>query len=409
MKNLFRNGVLLALFVFGPIALAQEWNMVWQDEFTNGIGPDWVFETGRGRNGWGNNEFQYYRRENATVENGNLVITAKRENFAGASYTSARMKTQGRKSFKFGRIEARIALPSGQGLWPAFWMLGDNITSVGWPACGEIDIMERINSVPETFGTIHWSDQNNNYATYSSEVRVADPGQYHLYAIEWDENSIKWFVDDRQFHEASIANGVNGTSEFSNNQFLLLNMAVGGNFPGFQVDNSKLPAQLKVDYVRVYERGDGNGDDTGGNNPVRTTQIEAESYFAFNDVRKEPSSEGGENVGYINNGSWMAYQNINFPTTGRYLIEYRVASAFGGGRLSSDLNAGDIRLGELNIPNTGGWQNWRTISQTVNVNAGNYQFGIFSAIGGWNINWIRITPQGWRAKCSKSGDYKLIG
>ena len=247
--------VLLMLLLQSSISFGQNYNLVWQDEFTGSIGPDWVFETGRGNNGWGNEEFQYYRRENARVENGNLVITAKRENFNGANYTSSRMKTQGRKRFRYGKIEARIALPSGQGLWPAFWMLGSNIGQVGWPACGEIDIMERVNNSPDIFGTIHWSDNNNNYATYGTETPISNPGQFHTYAIEWDKDKIVWFLDGREYHEVNISNGINGTSEFGNEFFILLNVAVGGRFPGFVVDNNRLPAEMLVDYVRVYEQG----------------------------------------------------------------------------------------------------------------------------------------------------------
>nr|6JH5_A Chain A, LamCAT [Aquimarina] len=234
----------------------QNWTLVWQDEFTNGISSDWVFETGNGNSGWGNNELQYYRRENATVENGNLVITAKRESIGGYNYTSTRMKTQGRKSWKYGKVEARIAMPSFMGSWPAFWMLGDNISSVGWPACGEIDIMEHVNTEAQTHGTIHWQDHNNTYANYSGSIPVSSVTSYHIYTIEWDASVIKWFVDGNLYHEASIANGVNGTSEFHNNFFILLNMAIGGNWPGFNIDNNAFPARMLVDYVRVYQKTD---------------------------------------------------------------------------------------------------------------------------------------------------------
>ena len=228
-----------------------QWQLVWSDEFTNGISADWVFETGTGTGGWGNNELQYYRRENATVSNGALVITARREAFGGMQYTSARMKTQGRRSFRYGRVEARIAMPAFQGVWPAFWMLGDNITTVGWPACGEIDIMEHVNTGGNVHGTIHWRDHNNQYANYGGQTSTTVTS-YHTYAIEWDASTIKWFVDGSQFHIVNIAGGVNGTSEFHNNFFILLNMAIGGNWPGFTIDNNAFPANMYVDYVRVY-------------------------------------------------------------------------------------------------------------------------------------------------------------
>lgn len=454
-------------------AKAQNWQLVWADEFSNGISQDWVFETGRGGSGWGNNELQYYRRENATVENGNLVITAKRENFGGANYTSARMKTQGKKSWKYGRMEARIAMPSFTGVWPAFWMLGDNISTVGWPNCGEIDVMEHINTNNTCYGTIHWSDQNGNYANYGGNIGT-NVTQYHVYAVEWDESKILWFRDGVKYHEVNIAGGINGTSEFHNKYFLLLNMAIGGNWPGFSVDNNAFPAKMLVDYVRVYTwtntppptgnvtvykhcnyggtstglgvgdynlgqlqaRGIANDDissikvgsgyeailfwddnfqgssitvksnnsclvDVGWNDKVSSLKIrtsgssfskfiEAEQFSAMNGVQTEPCAEGGQNVGYIDAGDWMAYNNINFPSSGTYKIEYRVASP-SGSQLSADLNAGSIQLGTVGIPSTGGWQNWTTVSHNVYINAGTYNFGLFAPQSGWNINWIRIT------------------
>ena len=172
MRSIVRR--LRGLFLFfaflftSQLALAQGWNLVWQDEFEGSIGPDWVFETGNGANGWGNNELQYYRRENATIENNALVITARRQDFGGFRYTSARMKTQGKKSWKYGRMEARIAIPSSLGTWPAFWMLGSNITEVGWPACGEIDIMEHVNHDLRIIGSLHGPGYNAGSALSGS-------------------------------------------------------------------------------------------------------------------------------------------------------------------------------------------------------------------------------------------------
>lgn len=377
--------LLIALMALQQAAFSQNWQLVWQDEFTNGIGPDWVFETGNGSSGWGNNELEYYRRENATVENGQLVITAKRESFGGFNYTSARMKTQGRRSWRYGKIEARIAMPAFSGAWPAFWMLGDNIVDVGWPSCGEIDIMEHVNTEPNSVGTIHWTGPNGDHAQYGASTPV-NVTAYHVYSIEWTPSSIKWFVDGVQFNEANIQNNINSTEEFHRNFFILLNFAIGGNWPGFNIDNSAFPARMYVDYVRVYQDG-------GGNNPGWSHFAEAESYSAMSGVQTEPCTDagGGQNVGYIETGDWMAYNSITIPASGSYRIEYRVASQNGGGRLSQDLNAGSIVLGALDVPNTGGWQNWTTISQTVHINAGTYNFGIYAASGGWNINWWRIT------------------
>lgn len=229
---------------------AATWQLVWSDEFngTSVSTTNWNFETGAG--GWGNNEQQYYRSQNASVSNGNLVITAKRESFGGANYTSARMTTQNKRTFTYGKMEARIKLPLGQGLWPAFWMLGSNIGSVGWPSCGEIDIMEHINSESNVYGTIHWNA--NGYAYYTGNT-VTSPANYHVYSIEWNSSSIKWFVDGVKYHEANILNNINSTEEFHRPFFFILNLAVGGNWPGQTIDNSKLPASMFVDYVRVYQ------------------------------------------------------------------------------------------------------------------------------------------------------------
>jgi beta-glucanase (GH16 family) len=376
--SLFRSFIRPALaglvMAAAGLAQAQSWQLVWSDEFNGSIGPNWVFETGAG--GWGNNELQYYRRENATVENGALVITAKRENFGGASYTSARMKTQGLKTFRFGRIEARMKLPSFLGAWPAFWMLGANLPQVGWPASGEIDVMEHVNDENKVYGTIHWQDHTGAYAQYggNTATTVTD---WHVYAVEWDTNTIRWFVDGNKYHEVNIANGVNGTEEFQKDFFLLLNFAVGGNWPGFNVNNAALPARMYVDYVRVYA-------------PTWSRQIEAEGFSAQAGVQTEACTEGGLNVGWIDTNDWMAYNSITFPSSGNYRVEYRVASP-SGGTLSLDLNAGSIQLGQLGVPATGGWQNWTTVSHTVNINAGTYNVGVFAPRGGWNLNWLRFT------------------
>lgn len=381
MKQLMRIAAFLAVSLFAGGAYAQNWQLVWSDEFNGSIGPSWVFETGNGSSGWGNNELEYYRRENAGIENNALVITAKREDFGGFRYTSARMKTQGVRTFRYGKIEARMKLPSFMGAWPAFWMLGANLPQVGWPDSGEIDIMEHVNNEDRTYGTIHWRDHNGNYAQYggNTALNVAD---WHVYAVEWDANAIRWYVDGNKFHEASIQNSVNGTEEFHRDFFVLLNFAIGGNWPGFNVDESKLPAKMHVDYVRVYSGG--------GSNPGTTTTVEAENFSAQSGVQVEACSEGGYNVGWIETNDWMAYNNVNFPSSGNYRVEYRVASP-SGGALSLDLNAGAVVLGQVQVPNTGGWQNWTTVSHTVNVNAGTYNLGLFAQTGGWNINWIKIT------------------
>src|SRR5690349_17282472 len=213
--------VLLAIMIGAVVPAAsvsakpaqQTWNLVWSDEF-NGTSvntSNWTFETGGG--GWGNNELEYYTNgNNATVSGGILTIEARRENVGGMAYTSTRIKTQGKRQFTYGRLEGRLAVPKGQGIWPAFWMLGANFSSVGWPASGEIDIMEQISNLNTTFGTLHWDF--NGYATYGGNTGVSNPSSFHTYSIEWNSSSIKWFLDGAQFHEANILNNINGTEEF---------------------------------------------------------------------------------------------------------------------------------------------------------------------------------------------------
>lgn len=258
------------LLVSAPAARAQSWNLVWSDEFdgTSVNTSNWSFETGGG--GGGNNELEYYTNgSNATVSGGMLTITANRSSgglscwYGTCQYTSARMVTRGKREFTYGKIEARMALPVGQGLWPAFWMLGTNIGSVGWPACGETDIMEHINSESQVYGTIHWDA--GGYASYGGSTGVSNPAAFHVYTIEWTPDSIKWFVDGAQYHEANIQNNINSTEEFHRSFFILLNLAVGGNWPGSPNGSTPFPARLYVDYVRVYEQGSGGGGGgTGG-------------------------------------------------------------------------------------------------------------------------------------------------
>ncbi|NSB14547.1 family 16 glycosylhydrolase [Clostridium beijerinckii] len=265
-KQLIMSLVISSLMVssFIPTVTAKAdtgWNLAWSDEF-NGTSintSNWKYETGG--DGWGNNELEYYtnRSENARIENGNLVIEARKENYSGMNYTSARLKSQGLKNWTYGKVEARMKLPAGQGVWPAFWMLGENISQVSWPKCGEIDIMEHINNESAIHGTIHWdSTGNNTHAQYGAASPNIDVTQYHVYSIEWDASSIKWFVDGTQYLEANIANNINGTEEFHKPFFILFNLAVGGNWPGNPDGSTPFPAKMYVDYVRVYQHGDNN-------------------------------------------------------------------------------------------------------------------------------------------------------
>ena len=225
------------------------YQLVWSDEFDKNIidTTTWNFE--RGGNGWGNNEQEYYQANNASIENDNLVITAKKETIGSNGYTSSRMTTQGKKEFEYGRVEARIKLPVAKGLWPAFWMLGANINTVGWPKCGETDIMEHINTDSLIYGTIHW---DNNGHIQDGGKTATSPSAYHVYSVEWTATSIKWYIDSALYYQSNIIG--NTTEEFHAPFFIILNLAVGGNWPGQQIDDSMLPAKMYIDYVRVYQK-----------------------------------------------------------------------------------------------------------------------------------------------------------
>ena len=234
------------------------YSLVWADEFDgNSLNlNNWGFDIGN--SGWGNNELEYYQdgNKNVTVANGTLTITAKKEKVQSANYTSARIKTQGKKSFTFGRIDIRAKLMTGQGYWPALWMLGESISSIGWPACGEIDIMELVGSKPNVvLGTAHWGLPGNGstYITRNYTLNGTDfSKEYHVFSIVWVKDQIQWYVDDQLYHTIT-KNDVNVTYPFNSPHFFIFNVAVGGNLPGNPDVNTVFPKSMVVDYVRVFQ------------------------------------------------------------------------------------------------------------------------------------------------------------
>jgi beta-glucanase (GH16 family) len=241
------------------------YSLVWRDEFNgNALSTDWDFDLGDGCPalcGWGNNELQTYtnRPGNIRVEEGNLVITARQEALGGRNFTSSRIKTEGRKSFQFGRIDIRAVLPKGQGIWPAIWMLGDNIRQVGWPACGEIDIMEMIGGPAiarnnQVYGTVHW-DNNGSHAEFGGSTRLNQGifnDNFHVFSIIWDAQRIVWLLDNVPYHQIDITPAA--LSELRGSFFFLFNIAVGGNWPGNPDTTTTFPQQMVVDYVRVFQK-----------------------------------------------------------------------------------------------------------------------------------------------------------
>jgi beta-glucanase (GH16 family) len=249
--------------IFSPptvVEAPEGWELLWHDEF-DGRKIDtsnWTYDLGGG--GWGNGEMQTYTdsEDNARVEDGMLIITAQKEALegGGSQFTSARLKTQGLQTFQYGLIEARIKVPAGGGLWPAFWMLGENFPVVGWPDCGEIDIMEFVGREPDLIiGTLHgpgysgamglskWNRQSFNI-----------PDDFHTYAIEWDTDQISWFFDGEKYSTYTREDVGNRLWAFDQPFFIILNLAIGGTLGGIISLDTEFPAEYMIDYVRVYNK-----------------------------------------------------------------------------------------------------------------------------------------------------------
>lgn len=257
--------LLMCLAGAAPLLAAENRRLVWADEFDqlDGSAPNaanWVFDLGG--KGWGNNELQTYtdRRENSRIENGALVIEARKETFTGVdkikrSYTSARLKTLGKNAWRYGRIEARMKLPKGQGIWPAFWMMGSDVNEAGWPDCGEIDVMENVGKEPKVVhGTVHgpgYSGAGGIGHGYTNSVALAD--EFHVYGVEWEPSRIRWTFDEKVYFAITPDDLPAGKKwVYDKPHFILLNLAVGGHWPGKPDSSSIFPQRLEVDYVRVY-------------------------------------------------------------------------------------------------------------------------------------------------------------
>jgi beta-glucanase (GH16 family) len=248
--------------------------LVWSDEFNgpDGSAPDpakWTAVTND--SGYGNRELEFYtpRPANTHQQNGSLVITARREEFTGPDgqsrdYTSARLESRGLFDLKYGRVEARIKIPRGQGIWPAFWMLGTNFDQVGWPACGEIDIMENVGSEPsKVHGSLHgpgYSGGSPLTGVYSLPDQSHFSDDYHVFAIEWEPRVIRFYVDGTLFETQSADSVPAGHWAFDHSFYLVLNVAVGGYWPGNPDATTELPQSMLVDWVRVYKIGEDRAD-----------------------------------------------------------------------------------------------------------------------------------------------------
>jgi len=394
------------------------YELVWEDEFDDiFVNPaNWEFMIGDGSQfgipGWGNNELQYYtnRPINVSTQNGELLINAQRENFNGKDYTSARIRTAGLFSFQYGRVEARIKLPVGEGLWPAFWMMPEDSVYGGWPLSGEIDIMEASTDGQWVSGAIHYGDPHQ----YISQGTGGSFGNsYHVYSVEWEPEQVRWYIDGQLFFSAnqnqwftSAAPG-DPNAPFDQPFHILLNMAVGGNFVQDPTPGSQFPKTMKVDWVRVYQQQ--QTPFLGVSHPV-PGQVEAEDFdngytgLAYSDVTAaneggayrpesgvdiEASSEGGFNIGWIRETEWIEY-TLDVQQAGTYQIDARVASQSTGGAFRLLFNGQNVGA-TFGFVATGGWQSWTTKSVEVDLPAGETVMRFENLAGPndeFNLNWV---------------------
>jgi beta-glucanase (GH16 family) len=258
--------LLINLFITVP-ANSQSFKLVWSDEFNGEGAPDpakWDYELGYIRN----DELQYYTKNtsNARQHNGNLEITVRKEKIKGSKegkattfeYSSGSVITLNKADWTYGKIEGRFKIPQGKGLWSCFWTLGASINEEGWPKCGEIDIFEHINSEILVHGTAHWANDLTRHVSKGADSPEFDVTQWHTYSIVWTPGYIKWYIDDVQFHEVSILDGINSTQEFHKPHYVLINLPIGGSWPGSPDITTVLPATLYCDYIRIYEMENNN-------------------------------------------------------------------------------------------------------------------------------------------------------
>lgn len=466
-----------------------DWQPVWCDEFdTDGL-PDsdkWLYDVGG--HGWGNNELQYYTREdldNVFIEDGILNIRAIKESYMGNEYTSGRIVTKYQGDWTYGRIQVRAKVPEGRGTWPAVWMLPTDNTYGGWPYSGEIDIMEYVGYDPNTIhGTIHTGAYNHGLGTqigYTTSVPTAEE-EFHVYEMIWEPSSIKLFIDGVQFATFGYNADTNvdilnsDAWPFDQRFHLILNLAIGGNWGGVEgVDDTIFPATFQVDYVRVFHKDYSGLDEEAPTSPTQlilqdrthdelrlkwnrstddvlvshyniyvnetlvdtttlnairiyeleantnysiyveaedfagnksekallTTStedvplalgiIQAEDYTRASGVQIEQSTDtdGTKNLGYIDNGDSMTYL-LRVEEAGEYQINFRVASLSDGGTIEL-YTKNRFPLFTMNLPVTGGWQDWTTVTtETFTLQEGIYEFTFQAVQGGFNLNYFEI-------------------
>ena len=361
----------------GTAPRAVTYQLVWSDEF-NGTSVNtgnWNLDNG---NPNVNNEKEYYQAANAAVTGGNLVITARQQSMGGQPYTSSKLNSYGKFSITYGRIEARIKMPMVQGTWPAFWMLGNSINQgTPWPDCGEIDIMEHVNTTNTNLGTMHWNG-GGGHVQYGGSITTT-PGDFHVYAVEWDTQSIRWYVDNTLYVTGNIANNINNTGAFHNPFYIILNLAIGGDLPGNTIDNGSLPTTMMVDYVRVY-----NIINSGSGAPIGQT-----------------ITLKGNNGQYVSGEDGTQAMNCNRPTAQaweQFLVvdagNGKVALQSMGQYVSSENGTKAITC---NRPTFGGWETFTWINNadgTISLQGSNGDF-VSSENGVQPMTCTRTTAQAW--------------
>jgi beta-glucanase (GH16 family) len=256
MYSQFKNIIHLLLFVLVFSSCQSDRQLVWEENFNgNSLNEEyWSFELGDGCPdlcGWGNNELQLYTKKNHQVQDGLLTITSKLEN---GKYTSTRLTTKNKQEFQYGKMEMKAKLPIGKGLWPAFWMLGSNKDEVGWPLCGEIDILEYVGREPETiFTTLHTADSHGNSKNTKKDKIPGIEEDFHVYGIDWTQDKIEFYIDDKLFYTFIPENKSVEVWPFDQPFYFLVNLAVGGHFGGQEIDDSVFPQKFVIDYIKVYQ------------------------------------------------------------------------------------------------------------------------------------------------------------
>lgn len=430
---LLKQFIILSFLLVGYSSFSQQWKLVWSDEFDYSGQPDatkWSFDTEGNNWDWGNNEAQNYTpasNKNAWVENGQLVIEARKEQFYWSGdgetkeYTSARLITQGKGDWLYGKVEVKALLPEGRGMWPAIWMLPTNSEYGGWPKSGEMDIMENVGYDPNTIHcNIHTESYHHSIGTNKgNSITVSDPHtNWHIYSLEWNPENVSFFCDGNLVFSFDNEHNTYKEWPFDKPFHLLLNVAVGGGWGGTEgIDDNIFPQQMLVEYVRVYEEDKTIAQAPFSGTPISVPgTIQCEEFdsggqgisYADNSADNEGDASfrtdeavdietctdtgGGYNIGYAEAGEWLEY-TVDISETGQYDISFRVACEGDGRTLSLSSDGTDI-ITSLSVPNTTGWQVWDDLTvKGVSLKAGTQILRLTIGEADFvNLNYIAIEP-----------------